>query len=95
MVIVFFYLPPVVAAGLRFSAQERSLTIGVLRPTRVMSTTLTTCTSMFITTMSFRAAATLGEVCGLSQNNKCSLTSIRVYVNGAKTERIKIFSGAF
>ena len=71
------------------------MSTGVLHLTRVMTTALTNCASIVLTAMSIRTAATAGRVYGLSQNDKCSFTSIRVYANGAKTERIKIFSGAF
>ena len=99
---VSFCLLPVIATGHRLTTRECSVTTGVLRlesgvlrlSGRVIAM-LTTCTSLVLTAMSIVAAATTGGVCGLSQNNKCSLTSIRVYTNGAKTERIKIFSGAF
>ena len=90
MVTVSFCLLPVIASGHRFAALESSLTIGVLSPTRVMTTALSACSSIVLTAMSIGAAATTGGVYGLSQNNKCSFTSIRVYANGAKTERIKI-----
>ncbi len=89
MVIVFFCLLPVVAPH-RLAARESTVTIGVLRLTRVMATKLTNCASIVLTAMSIRATAATGIVYGLSQNNKCSFISIRVYANGAKTERIKI-----
>ena len=94
MAIVSFCLLPVVATGHRLTTQESTVTSGVLHLSRVMTTALTTCTSIVLTAMSIGATATSGRVFGLSQNNKCSFTSIRVYANGAKTERIKIFSGA-
>ena len=66
------------------------MTAGVLHLTRVMTTALTACPSVVLAAMSVGPTAATGEVYGLSQNNKCSFTSIRVYANGAKTERIKI-----
>jgi hypothetical protein len=95
MVKVSFCLLPVIATGHRLNTQEITVTIGVLRPSRIVSTSLAAWKSKVLSTMSILAAAATGEVCGLSQNNKCSFTSIRVYANGAKTKRIKIFSGAF
>ena len=90
MAIVSFCLLPVIATGHRFTTQESTVTTGVLRLTRVMTTALTACYSVVLSAVSIGATATTGEVYGLSQNNKCSFTSIRVYANGAKTERIKI-----
>ena len=90
---VSFCLLPV-GARHRFTTRERAVYIRVLRPSRVMTTTLTACASIVMATLSIWASATTGIVYGLSLNNNCSFTSIRVYANGAKTERIKIFSGA-
>ena len=95
MVIASSFLLLVIATGLRSTALEAAVTIGVLILRRVMTTTLTTWASIVLSTMSVGTSATSGRVCGLSQNNKCSFTSIRVYANGGKTERIKIFSGVF
>ena len=89
---VSFCLLPVIATGRRFTSRERTVTTGVLRLesgvlglSGVVIATLTACTSVVFTAMSMCSAATAGKVCGLSQNNKCSFTSIRVYANGVKT----------
>ena len=70
MVTVSFCLLPVIATGHRFKTQERAVSTGVLRLTRVMTTSLATCTSIVLTAMSLGTTATTGKVCGLSQNSK-------------------------
>lgn len=95
MVIVSICLLPVIVTGHRFTSRESTATTGVLRLTRAVTATLTTCYSVVLTTMSIGTPVASVKVSVPSQNSKCSFTSIRVYANGAKTERIKIFSGAF
>ena len=70
MAIVSFCLLPVIATGHRLTTQERTVTIGVLRPSRVMTTALIACSSIVLTTVSIGTAATTGGVYGLSQNSK-------------------------
>ena len=95
MVTVYFCLLPVIAAIVGFTTREGAVSIGVLRPTRVLTTTLTAWASVVLASvLSIGVVATTGRVYGLSQNNKCSFCSIWVYANGAKTERIKISRGA-
>lgn len=67
---VYFCLLPVIAKGHRLSTQESTVTIGVLRPTRVMPITHTACSSIVLSAMSSGKVATAGGVCGLSQNSK-------------------------
>ena len=70
MAIVSFSLLLVIAAGPRFTTRGRAVSIGVRRPARVMTTSLTACTSVVLATMSVGTAATPGKVYGLSQNSK-------------------------
>lgn len=60
---VSFCLLPVVATGLRFlriTSQESAVSIGVLRPTGVMTATLTAWASLIFPTLSFFATASTG-----------------------------------
>lgn len=70
IVTVYFCLLPVIAAIVGFTTREGAVTIGVLRPTRVMASTRTACTSIVLTTMFIGASATTGGVCVLFQNSK-------------------------
>jgi hypothetical protein len=70
MVTVSFCLLPVIAAGHRFTPRERAVFAGVLHLAGLITTALSVCTSVVLTTMSIGSTAAAARVYGLFQNSK-------------------------